>query len=350
MLPYNVGTFTWDGTNVNSIFGHVRTAFAACSGVVLAVTLAAPLTGRIPAVEAQPPTPGPERVYFSETGHTVEAPFAAYFEQYGGIERFGYPITDQYVDVATSLTIQYFQKARLEYHPANPPAYQVQLGLLGDELGKRRPPLAVRDIPSATDPNCAYFDATGHAVCFQFRRFFETTGSVDLYGYPITPQILEGNRIVQYFQRARFEWHPDQPEGQRVQIAPLGSIYYDWARLDPKLLRPNVVAAQAGAIKTLRMNASVDDPFAPAGGTQRVFVQVTDQLGQPAANVAVQMIVHAPDGDTAYTLAPTDARGVTALTFLAGKYAAGTTINLELIASASGLTSTTRASYLIWYY
>ncbi|HRE28712.1 MAG TPA: hypothetical protein PK954_18860, partial [Anaerolineales bacterium] len=69
--------------------------------------------------------------------------------------------------------------------------------------------------------------------------------------------------------------------------------------------------AQARAVTALRMNASVDDPFAPSGGTQRVYIQVTDQLGQPAANIAVQMIVHAPDGDQAYTLPTTDARGAT---------------------------------------
>ncbi len=329
----------------------MRTALAACSGLALVATLVIPLTGPTLSAEAQPPTPVAVRQYFSETGHTVEEPFLAYFEAYGGIARFGFPITDQYVDTTTNLTIQYFQKARLEFHPANPPAYRIQLGLLGDDLGKRQPPLAVRDIPSANDPNCAYFDATGHAVCYEFRRFFETTGGIDLYGYPITPQRVEGTRIVQYFQRARLEWHPDQSEGQRVQTATLGTIYYDWARLDPSRLRPTVVNAQAGAMVTaLRMNAAVDDPFAPSGGTQRVFVQVTDQLGQPAANVAVQMIVHAPDGDTAYTLPTTDAHGVTALTFLTGQYPIGESVNLELLASANGLTASTRTSYMIWYY
>lgn len=335
---------------MNRLLKNVQTLATAASSFALTVTLASTLAGRPLAAEAQPPTPAPERVYFNETGHTVEDPFVAYFVTNGGIERFGYPITDQFVDGTTNLTVQYFQKARLEYHPANPPAYQVQLGLLGDELGKRQPPLAVRDIPSATDPNCAYFDATGHAVCFQFRRYFETTGGIDLYGYPISAQTIEGNRIVQYFQRARLEWHPERPEGQRVQTAALGTIYFDWARLDPSRLRPTVTNAQARAVTALRMNASVDDPFAPSGGTQRVYIQVTDQLGQPAANIAVQMIVHAPDGDQAYTLPTTDARGATTLLFLAGRYPAGTTVNIELIASGGGLTATTRASYLIWYY
>ncbi len=335
---------------MNSLLRHVQMALAAGCTVALAATLAFPWAWHTQRATAQPSTPTAERLYFNETGHTVDAPFIDYFLMYGGIERFGYPITDQFVDATNRLTVQYFQKARLEYHPANPPAYRIELGLLGDELGKRQPPLAVREIPTATDPNCAYFDTTGHAVCFQFRRFFETTGGVDLYGYPIAPQQIEGNRIVQYFQRARFEWHPERAEGQRVQTAALGTIYYDWARLDPARLRPTVVSAQARAVTTLRMSASVDDPFAPAGGTQRVFVQLSDQLGQPAANVAVQMIVHTPDGDQAYTLPATDARGTTALTFLTGRYPAGVTINLELIASANGLTATTRTSYLIWYY
>ncbi len=50
-----------------------------------------------------------------------------------------------------------------------------------------------------------------------------TRGGLGVYGYPITEQFVgrEG-RLVQYFQRARFELHPELTAGLRVQLTPLG--------------------------------------------------------------------------------------------------------------------------------
>ena len=30
-----------------------------------------------------------------------------------------------------------------------------------------------------------------------------------MFGYPISGEITENGRTVQYFERARFEWHPE---------------------------------------------------------------------------------------------------------------------------------------------
>ncbi len=57
---------------------------------------------------------------FAETGHTVREPFLSYFNTTGGLARYGYPITDELVDPKTGLLVQYFQNARMEWHPANP--------------------------------------------------------------------------------------------------------------------------------------------------------------------------------------------------------------------------------------
>jgi hypothetical protein len=51
---------------------------------------------------------------------------------------FGYPLSEEFSEQNPSdgqrYTVQYFERARFEYHPANPPDYQVQLGLLGSQL------------------------------------------------------------------------------------------------------------------------------------------------------------------------------------------------------------------------
>ena len=76
----------------------------------------------------------------------------------------------------------------------------------------------------ATD-HTTYFPETGMSVSFGFKRFFEERGGVEIFGYPITPELQERGRTVQYFQRARFEYHPEHA-GTRyeVQLGLLGDI------------------------------------------------------------------------------------------------------------------------------
>lgn len=73
-----------------------------------------------------------------------------------------------------------------------------------------------------------YFSETGHNVTGDFLVFYESNPSAEyIYGYPITEQIpSRDGKTVQYFQRARFELYPDQPEGQRVGLTALGRETY----------------------------------------------------------------------------------------------------------------------------
>lgn len=70
-----------------------------------------------------------------------------------------------------------------------------------------------------------YFPQTGHHLSNRngFLDFWRANGQVPIFGYPVTEEIVEQGRIVQYFERARFEYHPallGQP-GQ-VQLGLLG--------------------------------------------------------------------------------------------------------------------------------
>jgi GH25 family lysozyme M1 (1,4-beta-N-acetylmuramidase) len=86
-------------------------------------------------------TTPPETVrYFPETQHYVGHGFLEYFDANGGLAAFGYPITEEMQDVVGAWvgTVQYFQKARFEYHTeVNPP--QVMTGLIGTELLALKP-------------------------------------------------------------------------------------------------------------------------------------------------------------------------------------------------------------------
>ncbi len=287
--------------------------------------------------------------YFPETGHRVRQPFIAFFNQTGGVLQHGFPITDDFVDPQTGLLIQYFEKSRIEWHPGNPEPYRVQLGLLGDELGKRTAPIPLSKIPAANDPNCQYFEETGHSVCLKFRDYFQKFGGIDRFGYPIAEWTIEGDRIVQYFQRAQMEWHPEKPTGQRVQLAQLGRLQYKLAGLDPRRLEPPRTGLDFPSVRSLSARGSVINSVAVTNSAQTTFVFVTDQLGNPIHGAAVTLVVHYPNGDEIFTLPPTSASGTTFQTFTVAPTKAGTIVSMDFIIGYNGVFAQTRTSYMVWY-
>ena len=85
-------------------------------------------------------TPGDTHlcVFFEQTGHNACQGFLAYWQHFGGVDAYGYPLTEEFtfVDPATDrpTTMQYFERARFEWHPGSAPQrFDVQLGLLGSE-------------------------------------------------------------------------------------------------------------------------------------------------------------------------------------------------------------------------
>jgi hypothetical protein len=178
---------------------------------------------------AQPPTvPAQSCHYFVRTGHYVCGKFLNFFETRGGLEIFGYPLTEAFVDPThRNLRVQYFQRARMEEHPANPPAYQVQLGLLVDELGYIYPPAGPEELPPPGDPTHHYFPETQHVVSHAFLTFFREHGGLDIFGYPRSEMIYEDGLVVQYFQRARMEWHRENAPGQQIVLSNVGEWYIE---------------------------------------------------------------------------------------------------------------------------
>ncbi len=70
---------------------------------------------------------------------------------------------------------------------------------------------------------------TQHALQGAIKTYFERNGGVTVFGYPISEETIEPNPTdglvytVQYFERARFELHPeitDSPNG--IQLGQLG--------------------------------------------------------------------------------------------------------------------------------
>ena len=69
--------------------------------------------------------------YFPETGHTVAYAFLSFFNNNGGLDTFGYPISEYGSESAGGRIVQYFQRAKMEWYPELAASQRVQLADLG---------------------------------------------------------------------------------------------------------------------------------------------------------------------------------------------------------------------------
>jgi peptide/nickel transport system substrate-binding protein len=103
----------------------------------------------------QPSDIGPTKLYFPETGHTVSGKILEYWQKYGGLQQFGFPLSESFDEPSTdgkTYETQYFERARFEVHPEKAAPYEVELGLLGVQQYKTTP-VAAQDIPIAPPAN-----------------------------------------------------------------------------------------------------------------------------------------------------------------------------------------------------
>ena len=153
-------------------------------------------------------------VYLEPTMHNACGGFAAYWSKFGGLPVFGYPITEEFVE--NGMTVQYFERARFEFHPGTSAAhYDVVLGRVGSELAMNMASQApFQSAAEAHNAHCSYFSQTGHNACNGFRAYWLNNGGLATFGYPISEEFVQDGTVVQYFERARFEWHPGSSAAQ----------------------------------------------------------------------------------------------------------------------------------------
>lgn len=120
-------------------FQRARLEFDADSGLVERSALGELLDRAQP---AEPPAPGLR--YYPETGHNLGHGFLVFFEEAGGVDVLGYPISEEVEEHGHA--VQWFQYARLEWWPEHESS-QIQYGLVGAEhlqAFARQVPLASR--------------------------------------------------------------------------------------------------------------------------------------------------------------------------------------------------------------
>ena len=147
----------------------------------------------------------------------------------GGLAVNGYPLSGEFRQVledGKTYTVQYFERVRLELHPENLSPYDVLLGHFGRRILAER---TGREIAPPVGPSGEgwWFRETGHNLSGDFLIYWEANGSLAQYGYPLTEvfeeQLEDGNVYrVQYFERARFEYHPENPAPYDVLLGQFG--------------------------------------------------------------------------------------------------------------------------------
>ncbi len=211
----------------------MRTGFHKCRVLVLVVGIAL-LVGSSTLLHAQT-----DERCFQETNQCISGRIREYWETQGGLPVFGLPIGPQYEEEIEGqmYQVQWFERARLELHPENTAPYDVVLGRLGATLLEQQ---GGAEAPAEPQEGCQFFAETGHNVCGDILATWQAYGveidgqpgssyeeSLALFGLPLTEArtetLSDGQEyVVQWFERARFEEHPENTPPYHVLQGLLG--------------------------------------------------------------------------------------------------------------------------------
>ena len=335
--------------------------------------------------------------YFPATGHNVLGEFLSFFDRYNGEVLFGQPRTEALAQ--DGMTVQYFERVRMELHPSNPPQYRVQLTLLGDLLGYRQGPISAESIPPFNHPHRRYYPQTGHTLSYGFMQYYDMHGGLDVFGYPISEMMNYNGLAIQYFQRGKMEWHPENAASSQVTLGTLGNEYIVRTGVSQQSLAAVGSACSSNtsiSLSTVPMATPTPVPPPPAGatpvaqgvttpsnpqppppgpqptvlppvqpptdfsvtaavkrritgqgGTQTLYVRAQDAQGRGVADATVNAIVHYQSGDVSVP-GRTDGAGSCTLTFDIGFPPPGYTVMIEVQVTHGGRTVVARTSFMVW--
>ena len=287
---------------------------------------------------------------FPETGHWVEGKILEAYEDNPNAEWvYGWPISQKFqvsnTGDAQELWYQYFERARFEYRPNNPEDLQITISPLGAYLHDVAPPAKIITELAGLS-SCQYFSQSSHQICYAFLEFFNTYGGISQFGYPVSEVEIRDGRKVQYFQKARFEWYPENSHGDRVVLSNIGSTYFKLHE-DPRLALPeryteNIIETT----QDITAQAFVEKAVIGPGEIQNLYVAVENQ--HFVSLEGVEVTVFGLLGSTQNSTISTDENGLAKLEFNASGLP-GETIVIEISVKYNGIESRTQTSYRIWW-
>jgi lipoprotein-anchoring transpeptidase ErfK/SrfK len=252
----------------------------------------------------------PTRTFFPETGHHLSDEILKAWRS-TGLMIFGYPISEPITE--NGRLVQYFERARLEHWPEyEGTQWEVQGSLLGNWVAeKRRNQPAFRRLPDnqpADSPDRVFFKETGHWLAYGFKKYWDENGGLWQFGYPISEEFQEKNAqdgqtyTVQYFERARFEYHPEHA-GTPFEVL-LGHLGRDYAI--EKKVNQTAVAQKPDTVRYSErlFDERLHDAFRPNAGRWMGYVS-TDAVGiRTEPNPASASV------DVKYNRRPIEVRGI----------------------------------------
>jgi hypothetical protein len=282
-----------------------------------------------------------KRICFPQVPDCIEFRFREFWSENGGLAVFGLPLTPDRSETVgdQKFKVQYFERARFEYHKGDPLPYDMLLGRIGaDRLSAQG-----RDwqtFPKADPKTPHYFAETGHAIAPQFWGFWSRNGlefdgnkrgksmaeSLALFGYPISEAQMEpgsdGNMyLTQWFERAKFEYHPENQAPYDVLLGLLGAEV-----LRDKQARPEPAGDETAIGCPENAPAAAEGAQAWMANRRPAAPDMTNSLcarltvgGAAVAGAQVAAVVHFNYGDTSIGPAMTGADGQVQIDFNIGK-------------------------------
>jgi hypothetical protein len=271
-------------------------------------------------------------LYANETSHSVSV-FAPTYLELGGAVTIGFPITELFVEQnptdGKGYWVQYFEKAVFEYHHSMSGADAYQLAALGSWRYTQKYATGAPATKPLPGPETYLFQETDHTVADPFLSFWKAKGQVRRFGYPISESFEEISDadgrpyIVQYFERAVMEYHPELPVEHQVQLTALGAqkhaqLYPNGAPMTASLAIPSpTINATATTVAAINATSTTETANANATATavqaerdaaataQRARVNSTHTAEAEAASAAATAerkkydtyINNAPQGD-----------------------------------------------------
>jgi hypothetical protein len=264
---------------------------------------------------------------FPETGQCISGRIREFWEQDGGLPVFGFPIGPQRQDLVEGrrLQAQQFERNRLELHPENTRPYDVLLGRLGADRLEQQGRDWTAFPKSTPKAGCRFFAQTSHNVCEPFLSYWRAHGlefdgqrgaseaeSLALFGLPLSdaqPEAIDGQTYtVQWFERARFELHPENQPPYDVLLGLLGVSQASSCLSPPTesgqhtgiwISREEVARLPMSGPAWQQLKAAADGDLGKA--------EIANQNSNHDVRTLAVALVYARTGDTAYRAKAADA-------------------------------------------
>ncbi len=165
--------------------------------------------------------------------------------------------------------------------------YPVVLVLLGVVLGAALQPFSY--LQTFAQPGCQTFKETGKTVCGRFLDYWQKNGGLAQQGFPLSNEFMEKNDLdgktytVQYFERAVFEYHPEQRNPKfQVLLSRLGAFQFQrkYPNGEPGGSQPTPSAEWKMTIETAKGRIVLKLYTDPSANVTRTIANFTEKANR----------------------------------------------------------------------